>query len=98
VLGPGDNLLPDVKRLRRLASTLSKQSYSRHQALRSPARRSARPAAGQSKEGDGGMEDRIRLTATDGIADVRLYHAAEMSALDPALFRAIARDRRATQG
>jgi enoyl-CoA hydratase/carnithine racemase len=36
------------------------------------------------------MEDRIRLTITDGIADVRLYHAAETSVLDPALFRAIA--------
>jgi enoyl-CoA hydratase/carnithine racemase len=36
------------------------------------------------------MEDRIRLTITDGIADVRLNHAAKMNALDPAMFRAIA--------
>jgi enoyl-CoA hydratase/carnithine racemase len=36
------------------------------------------------------MEHRIRLTITDGIADVRLDHAAKMNALDPAMFRAIA--------
>ena len=36
------------------------------------------------------MEDRIRLTIVNGIADVRLNHAAKMNALDPAMFRAIA--------
>ena len=36
------------------------------------------------------MEDRIRLTMTDGIADVRLNRADKMNALDPAMFRAIA--------
>ena len=36
------------------------------------------------------MADRIRLTIADGIADVRLNHAAKMNALDPAMFRAIA--------
>jgi enoyl-CoA hydratase/carnithine racemase len=36
------------------------------------------------------MEDRIQLTIEDGIADVRLNHAAKMNALDPAMFLAIA--------
>jgi enoyl-CoA hydratase/carnithine racemase len=36
------------------------------------------------------MEDRIHLTIADGIADVRLNHAAKMNALDPAMFLAIA--------
>jgi enoyl-CoA hydratase/carnithine racemase len=36
------------------------------------------------------MEDRIRLTIEDGIADVRLNRADKMNALDPAMFRAIA--------
>jgi enoyl-CoA hydratase/carnithine racemase len=36
------------------------------------------------------MKDRIRLTITDGIADVRLNRADKMNALDPAMFRAIA--------
>src|SRR5882757_4833142 len=36
------------------------------------------------------MEDRIRLTIADGIADVRLNRADKMNALDPAMFRAIA--------
>jgi enoyl-CoA hydratase/carnithine racemase len=36
------------------------------------------------------MEDRIRLTITDGIADVRLKRADKMNALDPAMFKAIA--------
>lgn len=36
------------------------------------------------------MEDRVRLTIADGIADVRLNRAAKMNALDPAMFRAIA--------
>jgi enoyl-CoA hydratase/carnithine racemase len=36
------------------------------------------------------MEDRIRLTIVNGIADVRLNHAAKLNALDPAMFRAIA--------
>jgi enoyl-CoA hydratase/carnithine racemase len=36
------------------------------------------------------MEDRIRLTIADGIADVRLNRAAKMNALDPAMFQAIA--------
>src|SRR5713226_8073434 len=36
------------------------------------------------------MEDRIRLTIADGIADVRLNRAAKMNALDPAMFLAIA--------
>jgi hypothetical protein len=31
------------------------------------------------------MEDRIHLTIADGIADVRLNHAAKMNALDPAI-------------
>ncbi len=35
------------------------------------------------------MEDRIRLTIADGIADVRLNRAAKMNALDPAMFLAI---------
>jgi enoyl-CoA hydratase/carnithine racemase len=41
-------------------------------------------------EGDGGMEDRVRLTITDGVAEVRLYRAAKLNALDPAMFQAIA--------
>jgi enoyl-CoA hydratase/carnithine racemase len=41
-------------------------------------------------EGDGGMEDRVRLTITDGVAKVRLNRAAKMNALDPAMFQAIA--------
>jgi enoyl-CoA hydratase/carnithine racemase len=36
------------------------------------------------------MEDRIRLTITDGVADVRLNRPDKMNALDPAMFRAIA--------
>jgi enoyl-CoA hydratase/carnithine racemase len=36
------------------------------------------------------MEDRIRLTIADGIADVRLNRSDKMNALDPATFRAIA--------
>jgi enoyl-CoA hydratase/carnithine racemase len=36
------------------------------------------------------MEDRIRLSITDGIADVRLNRADKMNALDPAMFKAIA--------
>jgi enoyl-CoA hydratase/carnithine racemase len=36
------------------------------------------------------MEDRIRLTITDGIADVRLNRPDKMNALDPAMFEAIA--------
>jgi enoyl-CoA hydratase/carnithine racemase len=41
-------------------------------------------------KGDSAMEDRIRLTIEDGIADVRLNRADKMNALDPAMFRAIA--------
>jgi enoyl-CoA hydratase/carnithine racemase len=40
--------------------------------------------------GNSAMEDRIRLTIADGIADVRLNRPAKMNALDPAMFRAIA--------
>jgi enoyl-CoA hydratase/carnithine racemase len=36
------------------------------------------------------MEDRVRLTIADGIADVRLNRADKMNALDPAMFQAIA--------
>jgi enoyl-CoA hydratase/carnithine racemase len=36
------------------------------------------------------MEDRIRLTIADGIADIRLNRSDKMNALDPAMFRAIA--------
>src|SRR5271170_742399 len=36
------------------------------------------------------MEDRVRLTITDGVAEVRLKRAAKMNALDPAMFEAIA--------
>ena len=36
------------------------------------------------------MEDRVRLTITDGVAEVRLNRAAKMNALDPAMFQAIA--------
>src|SRR3984893_4529374 len=36
------------------------------------------------------MQDRVRLTMTDGIAEVRLNRADKMNALDPAMFRAIA--------
>ena len=36
------------------------------------------------------MEDRIRLTITDGIADVRLNRPSKMNALDPDMFRALA--------
>jgi enoyl-CoA hydratase/carnithine racemase len=35
------------------------------------------------------MEDRVRVTIEDGIADVRLDRAAKMNALDPDMFRAI---------
>jgi enoyl-CoA hydratase/carnithine racemase len=35
------------------------------------------------------MQDRIRLTIADGIADVRLNRADKMNALDPAMFQAI---------
>src|SRR5665213_1082861 len=43
-----------------------------------------------SIKGDCVMEDRIRLSITDGIADVRLNRADKMNALDPAMFKAIA--------
>jgi enoyl-CoA hydratase/carnithine racemase len=36
------------------------------------------------------MEDRIRLSVTDGIADVRLNRADKVNALDPPIFEAIA--------
>ena len=36
------------------------------------------------------MNDRIHLTMTDGVADVRLNRADKMNALDPAMFKAIA--------
>jgi enoyl-CoA hydratase/carnithine racemase len=36
------------------------------------------------------MEDRVRLTIADGIAEVRLNRAAKMNALDAAMFEAIA--------
>jgi enoyl-CoA hydratase/carnithine racemase len=36
------------------------------------------------------MEDRIHLSITDGIADVRLNRPDKMNALDPAMFKAIA--------
>jgi enoyl-CoA hydratase/carnithine racemase len=36
------------------------------------------------------MDDRIRLTVEDGIAQVRLARPAKMNALDPAMFAAIA--------
>jgi enoyl-CoA hydratase/carnithine racemase len=36
------------------------------------------------------MEDRVRLTITDGVAEVRLNRAAKLNALDPAMFQAIA--------
>jgi enoyl-CoA hydratase/carnithine racemase len=36
------------------------------------------------------MEDRIRLTIADGVADVRLNRPNKMNALDPAMFKAIA--------
>ena len=36
------------------------------------------------------MENRVRLSMTDGIADVRLNRADKMNALDPAMFKAIA--------
>ena len=36
------------------------------------------------------MEDRVRLTITDGVAEVRLNRSAKMNALDPAMFQAIA--------
>ena len=36
------------------------------------------------------MQDRIHLTITDGVADVRLNRADKMNALDPAMFKAIA--------
>ena len=44
------------------------------------------------------MEDRIRLSITDGIADVRLNRADKMNALDPAMFKAIADTARPAQG
>ena len=36
------------------------------------------------------MEDRIRITIDNGIADVRMIRAAKMNALDPAMFDALA--------
>jgi len=36
------------------------------------------------------MNDRVRLTITDGVADVRLNRADKMNALDPEMFKAIA--------
>jgi len=36
------------------------------------------------------MQDRIRLTIEDGVADVRLNRADKMNALDPDMFKAIA--------
>ena len=36
------------------------------------------------------MQDRIRLTIDNGVADVRLNRPDKMNALDPAMFRAIA--------
>jgi enoyl-CoA hydratase/carnithine racemase len=36
------------------------------------------------------MEDRIRLSIADGVADVRLNRADKMNALDPPMFKAIA--------
>jgi len=87
LLAPGENLLPDLKRLRGAPVKLEQTKVL---AMRSPARRSARPASAQSREGKGGIQDRIQLAITDGIADVRLNHAAKMNALDPAMFRAIA--------
>jgi enoyl-CoA hydratase/carnithine racemase len=36
------------------------------------------------------MAERVRLTMTDGVADVRLNRADKMNALDPAMFEAIA--------
>lgn len=36
------------------------------------------------------MENRVRLSIVDGIADVRLDRADKMNALDPAMFKAIA--------
>ena len=36
------------------------------------------------------MEDRIRLSIKDGVADVRLNRADKMNALDPPMFKAIA--------
>lgn len=35
------------------------------------------------------MEDRIRVTITDGVADVQLTRADKMNALDPAMFAAL---------
>ena len=35
------------------------------------------------------MEERIRLTITDGVADVRLVRTEKMNALDPAMFSAL---------
>jgi enoyl-CoA hydratase/carnithine racemase len=43
------------------------------------------------------MQDRIRLTIADGIADVRLNRADKMNALDPAMFRAIAEPARGSR-
>ena len=73
----GENLLPDVKRLR---GPPVKLEQTKVLAMRSPARRSARPASAQSKEGKGGIQDRIQLAITDGIADVRLNRAHKMNA------------------
>jgi enoyl-CoA hydratase/carnithine racemase len=44
----------------------------------------------RSIKGDNLMEDRIRLSIKNGIADVRLNRADKMNALDPAMFKAIA--------
>src|SRR5262245_30836028 len=36
------------------------------------------------------MDDRVRLSIADGVADVRLNRADKLNALDPAMFQAIA--------
>ena len=36
------------------------------------------------------VEDRIRLSIEDGVADVRLNRADKMNALDPSMFKALA--------
>ena len=77
LLAPGENLLPDVKRSRGAPVKLEQTKVL---AMHSPARWSARPASAQSKEGKGGIQDRIQLAITDGIADVRLNRAHKMNA------------------
>src|SRR6185437_7094924 len=46
-------------------------------------------SSSRSIKGDHVMENRIRLSITNGIADVRLNRADKMNALDPAMFKAI---------